>query len=428
MAVIPSAPASRSLPSRSIPWRPPWQDRRGRFSPLRAALLALLLLPAAWYLGGWAFGLIGARARFQVLRAAGLWTAWFLLLSLAVTPARATLGLPQLVPLRRMIGLGALCYALGHVTLYSADQGWRLLHVAAEIARRFYLTIGFAALLGLIALGWTSTDEWVRRLGERWKRLHRLAYAIAALGAFHFMLQSKADVSLALLSVGVLAWLLLWRLLPAGRDRSLLPLLGLAAAAAAVTLVTEWTWFRFGSKLDPWRVVSSELVLSFGPRPAVQVLFLGIAAALAVELRRLALLGHGERRWYPALAYAAGGALAAFALATLKLAPFPPDWVGEGVWIALFALLGAARTWLLSPADRRLLDVFYAACLLHPIWTADDLAWPTVGLALDAVVALLALSLAARLWTTSSRPAALLLTPLVAWAAFIAYGTVTSGP
>jgi len=413
-AVVPA----RKPPPAPKSWRAPWQDRRGRFSALRAATFALLLLPAAWYLGGWAAGLIGTRARFEVLRAAGLWTAWFLLLSLAITPARAALNLPQLPPLRRMIGIGALAYALGHLTLYAADQDWRLLHVGAEIVRRFYLTVGFVALLGLVALGWTSTDAWVKRMGAAWKRLHRVVYGIAALGAFHFMLQAKVDVSLALLAVGMLAWLLLWRLLPAGKDRSFLPLFGLALAAAAATVVVEWVWFRFGSKIDPWRVVSSELVLRFGPRPAVQVLFLGAAAALAVELRRLAILGYGERRWYPPLAYAGGGALAAFVLATLKLAPFPPPLGTEGVWIALFALLGVARTRLPGAAQRHWLDLFYAACLLHPLWMTDMIA-PELGLAADALVAVVALGLASRLWM-ASRPAALLLAPLAAWAAFSA--------
>ena len=412
-----ATPASPVIPART-PWRAPWQDRRGRFSALRAATFTLLLLPAAWYLGNWSLGLMGPRARFEVLREAGLWTAWFLLLSLAITPARAVLALPQLPPLRRMIGLAALSYALGHVTLYAADQDWRLLHVGAEIARRFYLTVGFVAVLGLVALGWTSTDGWAKRLGTAWKRLHRLAYGIAALGAFHFMLQSKLDVSLALLSAGILTWLLLWRLLPAGHDRSALPLLGLAVAAATVTLAVEWTWFRFGSKLDPWRVVSSELVLRFGPRPAVQVLFLGVAAAVAVELRRLAILGYAGRRWYPALTYAGGGVLAAFVLGTLKLAPFRPDWAMEGVWVALFALLGAARTRLPGEAQRRWLDLFYVACLLHPLWMAD-LTIPGLGLAADALVALVALGLATRLWV-ASRPAALLLAPLATWAAFSA--------
>jgi sulfoxide reductase heme-binding subunit YedZ len=77
---------------------------------------------------------------------------------------------------------------LVHFSIYILlDQQFAPLHVAAEIALRFYLTIGFVALLGLGALTATSTDAMVRRLGgERWSRLHQLIYLIAALAIFRF--------------------------------------------------------------------------------------------------------------------------------------------------------------------------------------------------------------------------------------------------
>lgn len=341
---------------------------------------------------------------------------WILLASLAITPARAALSLPQLPALRRMVGLGSLFYALGHFTLYWADQGWRPLHVAAEIALRFYLTIGFTALLGLAVLGWTSTDASVRRLGPAWKRLHRLVYAVALLGSFHFMLQSKADVQQAMLAAGLLAWLLLWRLLPAGRDRSLVPLLALALAAALLTALAEWTWFRFATHLDPWRVVDGELVLRFGPRPAVQVAMIGVAAACVAELRRLAILGYGAKPWFAAFAYAAGGVVMELALIGLHVAHYPPHWIMDGVWIALFAMLGAARIRLPQSRQRWWLDLFYGACLLHPIWMAGMNA-RLLGPAADGLVAIMAVILAARVWAASPR-AALLMAPLAVWAAF----------
>src|SRR5258708_7091690 len=76
----------------------------------------------------------------------------FLLLSLAVTPLRRIARYGQLVDVRRMIGVGAFCYGVAHLTLYALDQMFDLLHVAAEIALRVYLTIGFTALLGLAVL------------------------------------------------------------------------------------------------------------------------------------------------------------------------------------------------------------------------------------------------------------------------------------
>lgn len=111
----------------------PWLDRKGRLSPLRAVVFALLWAPALIYAGRYAPSGLGPRPVHEALRAAGAWTIWWLLVSLTVAPVKAVLGLPGLVVVRRMIGLAALFYGIVHLTLYAADENWRLLHVAAEI-------------------------------------------------------------------------------------------------------------------------------------------------------------------------------------------------------------------------------------------------------------------------------------------------------
>src|SRR6185295_6134271 len=103
------------------------------------------------------------------------------MISLAVTPLRRVARFNHLVDVRRMIGVGAFVYAAAHISLYVADQMFDLWKVASEIVLRLYLTIGFIALLGLMALAATSTDAMVRRLGaKRWQRLHQAIYVIAA--------------------------------------------------------------------------------------------------------------------------------------------------------------------------------------------------------------------------------------------------------
>ena len=133
--------------------------------------------------------------------------------SLAVTPARAVLDWPRIVLVRRMLGVSAALYALLHLVLYVADQKWNLVTVAWEIALRFYLTVGFVAVLGLAVLAWTSTDGWQKRLRHRWKALHRWAYALAGLALFHYALQAKINASDAVFWFGIFAWLMLWRAL-----------------------------------------------------------------------------------------------------------------------------------------------------------------------------------------------------------------------
>ena len=120
---------------------------------------------------------------------------------------------PKLVAIRRMVGVAAFAYACAHLFLYVVDQHFALLHVASEIALRFYLTIGFVTWLGLAALAATSTDAMIRRLGPRWKTLHSLVYGIAVLALLHFMIQAKADVSEPVMMTGFFIILMLFRVL-----------------------------------------------------------------------------------------------------------------------------------------------------------------------------------------------------------------------
>ena len=170
----------------------------------------------------------------------------FLLLTLSVTPLRELTGLPQLLRLRRMLGLFAFFYAVVHFTVYlvlDLELNFRLL--GADIVKRPYITIGFSALLLLLPLALTSTNGMMRRLGRRWQSLHRLIYLIAALAVWHFYWQVKRDVREPLLYVGMLALLLAYRLL---RWRARRAPRAAPAAAPAVQLTS-----RSGSATAPER-------------------------------------------------------------------------------------------------------------------------------------------------------------------------------
>lgn len=336
----------------------PWLDRKGRLSPLRGVTFALLLTPGLYYAGRYVLNGLGPRPIHEALLAAGTWTIWWLLASLAVTPVKAVLGLPGLVVVRRMIGLGALAYGVVHLTLFAADENWRLLHVASEIVSRFYLLVGVAALAGLGVLGWTSRDSWVKRLGPAWKRLHRLAYPLTALGVFHYYLQSKADVSAAVLASGLFAWLMLWRLLPAGRDRDIGGLAPLAMMAGLATAAVEFAWYGIATRVDPWRVLRGELDVSFGFRPAAEVLALGALVAVAVGLRRLSLTRHGSGLCGGVLLHAAAGGtglLAAYALGWSDVLDFDSaaNVAVAACCVGLPALVSAWRWRVRTAADGR---------------------------------------------------------------------------
>ncbi len=356
-------------PLHKSPW--PWNDRSGRFSPFKLVTLGVELAPALWIACAFAAGRLGARPILEANHQTGLWATRFLLLTLTLTPARAILNWHRVVLIRRQLGLTALFYALAHLVLYAWDQQWNPVTVAMEILRRFYLEVGFVALVGLAVLGVTSTDRALRRLGHAWKRLHRLVYLLALLGVFHFFLQSKANVAEATLMAGLFFWAAGWRLLPAGPDREPLPILGLGVAAALLTAAAEYAWYALATRIDPVRALRAELNVSYGPHPAGQVLLIGLCLAIATGL---SWAQHRERLRQTGLFHVAlygGGALIAAALAfafNLTDDWLPDDWMvwqAAGVFVAALAALGLLRRAL--PRGRVALDVICAAILLLPI-------------------------------------------------------------
>jgi methionine sulfoxide reductase heme-binding subunit len=177
------------------------------------------LLPLVWLACGafgWLSASLGADPVKELEHECGKTALNLLLLTLAVTPVRELTGQPQLLRLRRMLGLFAFFYVLLHFTIYLVlDLELNFATLGADIAKRPYITIGFTALLLLIPLAVTSTNAMMRRLGRRWQRLHRLVYVIAVLGVWHFYWQVKRDVREPLIYAGILAMLLGYRVVRA---------------------------------------------------------------------------------------------------------------------------------------------------------------------------------------------------------------------
>jgi methionine sulfoxide reductase heme-binding subunit len=274
----------------------PWRDRHGRFLPLKATVLTASFVPALVLAYWWAADMLGARAVNEVIHNTGLWAIRFLMISLAITPAARLLSWPRLLTVRRIVGLTALAYGAAHLSLYVVQENFHLLFVATEIVRRFYLTIGFITLLGLAALGWTSTDAWMRDLGRRWKVLHRSIYVLAVMALLHYFIQSKSKVSEPVFVSSLYVWLMLWRSLPMGWQRSVLalPLLAVLAALAAATI--EFAWYGVATGISPWRVLAANETLRFGLRPAHYVALVGLAVALLAAARRVGGLPRSKPR------------------------------------------------------------------------------------------------------------------------------------
>ena len=91
------------------------------------------------------------------------------------------------------------------------DQFFDPSAILEDIAKRPYITVGFAGYLMLIPLAATSTNGMIKRLGRNWQRLHRLVYLIGMLGVVHYWWLVKADISEPLLYAGLLTMLLGYR-------------------------------------------------------------------------------------------------------------------------------------------------------------------------------------------------------------------------
>ena len=182
----------------------------------QGALALMGMLPLAQLLRRGMEGDLGADPPREVVLCTGLWALRLLAATLAVTPLRRLprLGGTGLLRCRRTLGLLCLSYASLHLLAYlNWLLGWDVAALVGEIVQHPWLLAGALAWLLMLPLGATSTRAMQRRLGRRWKRLHRLVYAVALSASIHFLWLSK-DVVEPLLYAVLFALLLGSRLVP----------------------------------------------------------------------------------------------------------------------------------------------------------------------------------------------------------------------
>lgn len=180
-------------------------------------LYPLGFLPALWLFGAAFTDNLGPDPAKALEHGLGEWALRLIILGLAITPLRQSVGL-NWVRYRRAIGLLAFFYVLLHLLTYMVlDQGLDWAAIGADIVKRPYITIGMLGFLLLLPLALTSTNAMIRRLGgARWRRLHKLVYPAAIAGAAHYLLLVKSwPLEPIIYAILVLA-LLAWRMVPRG--------------------------------------------------------------------------------------------------------------------------------------------------------------------------------------------------------------------
>jgi len=180
----------------------------------KPVIFAACCVPAAILVWQGFHNSLGPNPVETITHGTGDWTIRFLLLTLAITPARKLLGWPVLIKFRRMLGLFAFFYATLHFLTWSfLDKMFDPREMLADVFKRPFITSGALAFACLIPLAITSTSGWIRRLGgKRWQALHRLIYLSALAGVVHYYWLVKSDVRLPLMYGAILLALMLARL------------------------------------------------------------------------------------------------------------------------------------------------------------------------------------------------------------------------
>lgn len=145
---------------------------------------------AGWLLWLGLTGGLGAEPVKGLEHALGEAALYMLIAGLMVTPLRRYAGV-NLLKYRRAIGVSCFLFVLFHLLTWAVLDVQRLDRVWADIVKRPYITVGMAGFLLLLPLAATSNNWSVRRLGVTWRKLHRLVYLAAVLGAVHYILLVK---------------------------------------------------------------------------------------------------------------------------------------------------------------------------------------------------------------------------------------------
>ncbi len=201
-----------------------------RYPWLRLAIFLLGCLFPAWWLYEAAMNLLGPDPGKILVDRLGLGALIFMLITLSMTPLQRLTGWSGWIVVRRQLGLWCFAYIVLHMTAYMVfilGLDWGQLGV--ELRKRPYIIVGLLGFIGLLALAVTSNRYSQRRLGARWKKLHKLVYVILGLGLLHFLWIVRSDlkewaiyasIGAALLALRIPA---VWRRVPrliGGRGRA----------------------------------------------------------------------------------------------------------------------------------------------------------------------------------------------------------------
>lgn len=167
-----------------------------RYRLWRFGVFLMASLPLLYWLYRAAFNLLGPDPGKALVDNLGLGALIILLITLAMTPLQQLTRWGGWVAVRRQLGLWSFTYAMLHMSGYVLFiAGLRLESILRDLSERPYIIVGALGLVGLLVLAVTSNRFSIRRLGAKWKALHRAVYIILPLALLHMLWVVRADLA-----------------------------------------------------------------------------------------------------------------------------------------------------------------------------------------------------------------------------------------
>ncbi|MBV4467147.1 sulfoxide reductase heme-binding subunit YedZ [Pseudomonas sp. F-14 TE3623] len=179
--------------------------------------IAAAIWPLLWLYQAWA-DVLGPDPGKVLVDRLGQGALVLLLITLSMTPLQKLTGWAGWIAVRRQLGLWCFAYVVLHLSGYTAFiLGFDWSQLGVELRKRPYIIVGVLGFLCLLALAVTSNRYSQRRLGSRWRKLHRLVYVVLGFGLLHMLWIVRADLKEWVIYASIGALLLVLRLPPVTR-------------------------------------------------------------------------------------------------------------------------------------------------------------------------------------------------------------------